>query len=314
MCRWALPRRSQRHRTGLAPTPTDEVPEPTVAMEYRFARHSGGAGGKDVAHIWEIGGGTTLVDLLSVPITPQRLPTASAVLVLDLSQPHSVVDTAATWLKATLARASDCMDKLKARDMASHDAIVAATNARLAGASAGAAATAGAGGAAHPDLHDMTPLPCPLLVLGAKYDVLASHDAAKRKPVLNALRYLAHVYGGAFMAVSSKDKASMTNVKGWFNKVLFGASPPHCTPDLDPSHAVLAPEGADSFADIGKPPGSTTPPPPSAVDASVAAWKAAVAALWPAPDLGAAERDIDVEAAVADHPEPAVDAARATKQ
>jgi len=34
---------------------TDETPDPTVAMEYRYARHNGGAGGKDVAHIWEIG-------------------------------------------------------------------------------------------------------------------------------------------------------------------------------------------------------------------------------------------------------------------
>ena len=36
----------------------DDVPKPSVALEYTFGRRSGAHGDvKDVAHIWELGGG-----------------------------------------------------------------------------------------------------------------------------------------------------------------------------------------------------------------------------------------------------------------
>jgi hypothetical protein len=150
-------------------------------MEYRYARHNGGSGGKDVAHIWEIGeqarpclraatvrtankfttlacagGDTTLSELLSVPITPQRLPSASAVVVVDLSKPHTVVAIAAAWLKQVHSRAQECLDKMKARNPKSHAAVqqaaLARTTACLPAGVGGASQGGGGGGGQHPDV------------------------------------------------------------------------------------------------------------------------------------------------------------------
>ena len=96
------------------------------------------------------GGDTTLAELLSVPITPQRLPTACAVVVVDLSKPHGVLAVAAEWLKAIHARAQDCLDKLKSRDPTSHAKIQQATLART---TAFMPPGAAASGGQHPDVY-----------------------------------------------------------------------------------------------------------------------------------------------------------------
>ena len=80
-----------------------------MALEYKFGRSTSGTTGvKDIAHIWElgefigfsvafghliciisvwrVGGGAYLSELINVPITPQRLPSAAAVVVVDLSK------------------------------------------------------------------------------------------------------------------------------------------------------------------------------------------------------------------------------------
>ena len=95
------------------------------------------------------GGDSTLSELLSVPITPQRLPTACAVVVVDLSKPFGVLAVAAEWLKAIHARAQECLDKLKSRQQKAHAAIQQAALGRTtAHMSAGAAASGGH----HPDV------------------------------------------------------------------------------------------------------------------------------------------------------------------
>ncbi len=161
--------------------------------------------------------------------------------------------------------------------------------------------------------HDMTPIMCPTLLVAAQYDEFRTQDAPRRKPVLNALRYIAHVYGAAFMCTSTKEKATISNFKAWMNTALFRASPPSFTPDLSPANAVLAPEGSDTFAQIGPPPGASSPPPPSAVDVCVGAWTTAVSAVWSAPE-GAADDAADIAEQVAQHDEPVVDAARQAKE
>jgi len=115
------------------------------------------------------------------------------------------------------------------------------------------------------------------------------------------------------MCTSTKEKSTVSNFKSWMNTALFKASAPAYVPDLSPANAVLAPEGADTFAQIGAPPGSSSPSPPSAVDANVAAWTTAVSALWSAPE-GGGDDAADVAVQVSQHDEPVVDAARQAKE
>ena len=82
----------------LNPSKSD-APKSTTALEYFFARrttsvtlnnnnNSGSSSSirKDVAHMWELGGGRMLAPLVSVPLTPETLPTAVVAIVLDMSK------------------------------------------------------------------------------------------------------------------------------------------------------------------------------------------------------------------------------------
>ena len=65
----------------------EDKPKPTVALEYTFGRRSNTTSNvKDIAHIWELGGGVRLRELINVPITPQRTPNAVVVVCVDLSK------------------------------------------------------------------------------------------------------------------------------------------------------------------------------------------------------------------------------------
>lgn len=64
-------------QTFLKPSVTKE-PKSTFALEYNFARKKGGSGGKDsnsnssgrnVAHIWELGGDIYEPKLLEIPVS-----------------------------------------------------------------------------------------------------------------------------------------------------------------------------------------------------------------------------------------------------
>lgn len=52
---------------------------------------------QDVAHIWELGGGSHVSDLVRVPITPERFHNSLYVIVVDLSKPSSVIPHLLHW-------------------------------------------------------------------------------------------------------------------------------------------------------------------------------------------------------------------------
>ncbi|CAM9385784.1 unnamed protein product, partial [Ectocarpus sp. 8 AP-2014] len=138
----------------------DSIPKPTVALEYMFARRASAANmPKDVAHIWELGGGSHVSDLVRVPITPDRFHDALYVIVVDLSRPSSVIPHLLQWtdqIKVFVALVRCCCcccccyptfaETLKRK-----------TYAKL--------------GRDHPDLRAVRPCPVPLVIVGNKYDV-----------------------------------------------------------------------------------------------------------------------------------------------
>jgi len=51
-----------------------ESPKTTIGIEYTFGRRSRGANmAKDITHLWELGGGTSLAKLIEIPITAECL-------------------------------------------------------------------------------------------------------------------------------------------------------------------------------------------------------------------------------------------------
>ncbi|XP_004401672.1 PREDICTED: cytoplasmic dynein 2 light intermediate chain 1-like [Odobenus rosmarus divergens] len=91
----------------------DEPPKPTLALEYTYGRRTKGHNiPKDIAHFWELGGGTSLLDLISIPITSDTLWTSSIVLVLDLSKPNDLWPTMEILLQATRSHVDKMIMKL----------------------------------------------------------------------------------------------------------------------------------------------------------------------------------------------------------
>ena len=94
-----------------------DTPKPTVALEYVFARRSKNTSTlKDVAHIWELGGGMKgdgVAELVGVPITTARLPTAVLAIVLDLSKPQNVIPACLHWLTMLRNHVQGRLDDLR---------------------------------------------------------------------------------------------------------------------------------------------------------------------------------------------------------
>ncbi|XP_044776117.1 cytoplasmic dynein 2 light intermediate chain 1-like [Neomonachus schauinslandi] len=91
----------------------DEPPKPTSALEHTCGRRTEGRDiPKDTAHFWELGGGTALLDLISIPIMSGTLWTFSIVLVWDLSKPNDLWPTTEILLQATKSHVDKMIMKL----------------------------------------------------------------------------------------------------------------------------------------------------------------------------------------------------------
>lgn len=283
-------------------TSTEEKPKPTVALEYTFGRRSNHTSNvKDIAHIWELGGGTHLKELVIVPITPQRLPNAVVVITLDLSKPESVLSNAMTWLQLVEARVRECITKIKRGDASKVEKLYLRAQQRCGMTSE------------HPDAKRVDPSVVPIVIVGAKYDAFMDIESVRRKPLMLALRFIAHHYGASLICTSYKEKSQLAYFRNILNHFVFH-TPAKKTAHLDPAKALIVPAGADTFDGIGNPP-NTRPAQLSGANfpQAVSLWQRAVEACFPPKD-DAADDKKDPEADAELWLEPAVDAMRAQKK
>jgi len=89
------------------------------ALEYAFGRKTApsgagkASGSKTIAHCWELAGGTRLQALTQVPLTAQRVSSASVVLCASLARPCTVLPVLLRWLPLLRARCDECLAKLR---------------------------------------------------------------------------------------------------------------------------------------------------------------------------------------------------------
>ncbi|XP_042102173.1 cytoplasmic dynein 2 light intermediate chain 1 isoform X2 [Ovis aries] len=194
----------------------DEPPKPTLALEYTYGRRAKGHNiPKDIAHFWELGGGTSLLDLISIPITSDTLRTFSIVLVLDLSKPNDLWPTMENLLQATKLNVDKVIMKLgkKNSKAASEMRQKMWSNMQK----------------DHPDF-----------------------DSEKRKVICKTLRFVAHYYGASLM-FTSKSEALLLKIRGVINQLAFGInkSKSIC---VDQNKPLFITAGLDSLSQIGSPP------------------------------------------------------------
>ncbi|VDM47165.1 unnamed protein product [Toxocara canis] len=101
----------------------NENTKPTIALEYTYGRRTRGMI-KDVAHIWELGGGTSLLNLMDIPLTSKNIEVTSLVIVIDLTKPEEMWNTFYGVLDAARARVESVMNELNDRAPNAYDRLI----------------------------------------------------------------------------------------------------------------------------------------------------------------------------------------------
>ncbi|XP_069000481.1 cytoplasmic dynein 2 light intermediate chain 1 [Embiotoca jacksoni] len=220
----------------------DETSKPTLALEYTFGRRARGHNTpKDIAHLWELGGGTSLSDLVQIPISPVGIRSLSVILILDLSKPNALWATMEKLLQAAQAQLEKVSTQAQKAEKAKakHQTAVHSA-ARVLPKD-------------YPDRELISPFPVPLLIVGSKYDIFQEFDSDKRKVVSNTLRFIAHYYAASLIFTSIKSENLMSKTKSYFSHLAFGLDRGK-TFSCDSNKPLIVPAGADSFSQIGSPP------------------------------------------------------------
>ncbi|XP_022110975.1 cytoplasmic dynein 2 light intermediate chain 1-like isoform X2 [Acanthaster planci] len=254
---------------------------------------------KDVAHIWELGGGTFLSELVEVSIKEENILSSSVMLILDLSHPNELWVTMEVLLKAALKRIEKVMDKLLTASPRIHEEIMNRSRKRFGD---------------HPDLNMIDPFPLPLVIVGTKYDIFQDFDSEKRKIIGRTLRFVAHHYGATLQFCSSKHEGLMNRTKAQFGHLAFGAplSINMKMANFDHHKPMMIPFGMDSLEQIGLPPMSEVDVHHLKVGTPMDLWKGAYTSFFPQQSVGN-RLSIDDPARDTQYKEAAVDSVREQK-
>jgi len=226
----------------------DEQPKPTTALEYTFGRRSKNNNMlKDVAHVWELGGGIALSNLIEVPITKQCVKNLSVVICVDLSKPETIWTTLESLLNTIKLRVKKVIAELKRECPSDANQLVAECLARY--------------GSDHPDKDNLDIIPIPITIIGTKYDEFQNFDPEKKKIISKTLRYVAHHHGAHLCYFSSKMEALVMKTRGLLGHLVFKTQLSK-TVQTDHSKPIYVLAGMDALSQIGAPPaivGSRSP-------------------------------------------------------
>lgn len=209
-----------------------------------FVRLKAGSSGArpPVAHMWELATSKCVGDMIRVPLSPERVLNGALVIVLDLSALGDVVPSLVKWL-VILQRVVGEILKAKEKNPVDKFAVDRLRQ----------EAAAGRYGGAHPDKEDVAPISLPVLIVGNKYDAFRDEDPVKRNGMLQAVRYLAHLYGATVLFTSMKDKALAAQFRAVMKSFAFRCMPRGASKEVDPAKPLFVPAGADLSEDIGMP-------------------------------------------------------------
>lgn len=219
----------------------DEPPKPTLALEYSFGRRTRGHNTpKDIAHLWELGGGTSLSDLVQIPISPSSVRSLSVILVLDLSKPNSLWGTMERLVQAAQEYTEKAFNQALQKTGTKQQVSVLPTRALPKD---------------YPDRELISPFPVPLLIIGSKYDIFQEFDSDKKKLISKTLRFIAHYFAASLIFTSIKSESLMSKTKVFFSHLAFTVDKGK-TVSTDSTKPLIIPAGTDSFSQIGTPPTS----------------------------------------------------------
>ncbi|CAL8069515.1 unnamed protein product [Calicophoron daubneyi] len=238
----------------------DDRVKPTLALDYTFGRKSAiNFAAKSVVHIWELGGGSQLADLIDITINPENVLNLTMILVLDLSKPEELWDTMEKLLDAARRRYRQLVSRASQRELVHLQKSLCEMSERksLSG---------------HPDRELLDPFPLQFIMVGSKFDLFLNLPSEQQKIITRTLRFLNLYYGSSLFFISNKDEATIKRLKNRLSRVAFGGSDSPSL-QLETGKPLVIPEGMDSFSNIGTPP--TTDFGSASVKTPLDMWKVA---------------------------------------
>ncbi|XP_024283437.1 cytoplasmic dynein 2 light intermediate chain 1 isoform X1 [Oncorhynchus tshawytscha] len=280
----------------------DEPPKPTLALEYTFGRRARGHNTpKDIAHLWELGGGTSLSDLVQIPITAQNVRSLSVVLVLDLSKPNALWGTMERLLQTTRTQVEKACSKPQRTVESKAGSKQQAQNRPLMVLPKD-----------HPDRELINPFPVPLLIIGSKFDIFQDFDSEKRKVICKTLRFISHYYAASLIFTSSKSESLMSKTKSLFTQLGFGTEKGKSM-SSDLSKPLIIPAGMDSLSQIGSPPTTDVDIGTLHAKNPLDLWKKVFEVVFPPENTSDHHRELKDPAKDPQYSEPQIDSMRAQK-
>lgn len=247
---------------------SNKDPKSTFALEYNFARRkNAGAGMKSLAHIWELGGDIKEPGLLGIPLTAANLPSASVMIVVDLSQPQNVLTSLQRWIQLIREHIQVKMGEIKAMNGDLAASMKADAKKRYGGTKkeGGGSGEEGKGEGedeevGHEDLGRVRPCEVPIIIVGNKYDQFRTRPSAERRALMQAIRFMAHYHGASFIATSRTDSSYRESFRSVINTVAFalpmksirqvtGDKPTQVSAGMDTFRAVLLAIGTGKTAE-----------------------------------------------------------------
>jgi len=227
-----------------------DVPKPTVALDYKYARREAGEqdGKKMLAHIYDLGGDEGNENLVAIPVSPSTVGNLVVCIMIDLSEPGPALEVLHKWLEQLRAQVIQNLEILAKESSSGANRVAALEKARQDIFEE------------NPDKESVKAFPCPIVIFGTKCDSLADVDPEKRRSLCHAMRYFAHVNGASLVFTSVKEKDGMVGARAVLRKLIFGVEAKSSHVDqLDPAKPITVLAGKDSLEAIGKPHGAAAP-------------------------------------------------------
>lgn len=236
----------------------DEIPTPTLALEYSYGERAGSGQSidKQICNVWELGSLANSTQLIEVPIRSHGIKHLAAVLMLDLSQPDKLwadLETSLNGLKQSVTKNSAEVELQELNNLAKE---------RI--------------GTEHPDKNTLDIFPIPIFIVGGKYDIFQDlgnlsntfvngyHsgifflEPEIRKHVCRCLRSMAHALGASLIFYSSKMVSLKRNLHDTLSCFGYGTqSKPIKASMTDYNNPILIPFGGDSWDRIGVTPSNS---------------------------------------------------------
>eukprot|EP00938_MAST-03A_sp_MAST-3A-sp1_P003163 g3163.t1 len=174
----------------------------TAALEYTFARRNVGHD-KEVAHVWELGGGVKSNELLNSTFEAEKLDRTSLIVVLDSSNPGQSFFVLKRWMDILRSHVEKSGLKLREEKVETYNTLKR--------------------NALEPyekdEPNDVSIVP--VLIVMSHYEAFLEKASLKRRVVTNAIRVLAHTWGANVAGYDRRTKTTAL-MRSMLSKAAFG--------------------------------------------------------------------------------------------